>query len=221
MSQAIQDTLSMEQVRELIQTNQYDVLVERFLFIYEGFGPLPGLLLPFIESFLPFLPLTVIVMTNAAAYGLLRGFLYSWIGESLGSIAVFLLIRRFKNIAVLRWIHKNKQVQRITGWLERKGFGPLFLLLCFPFSPSSVINLVSALSGVSILQFVLAILLGKTVMIFSVAYVGSSIASFAENPIRTTLIAIGISLFWFLGKRIEKYLYRNGELEHPNSIEKT
>ncbi|WP_017472401.1 TVP38/TMEM64 family protein [Amphibacillus jilinensis] len=206
-------TITMEQVRELLETNQYDVLVERLLFIYEGFGPLPGILLPFIETFLPFLPLTVIVMTNAAAYGLLRGFLYSWIGESLGSIVVFLIIRRFRHIAVLKWIHTNRHVQRVTGWLERRGFGPLFLLLCFPFSPSSVINLVAALSKVSLLQFTLAILLGKTVMIFSLAYVGSSIVSFAEHPTRTILIAIGISLFWLLGKQIEKILFKKGEID--------
>ncbi|WP_067840159.1 TVP38/TMEM64 family protein [Amphibacillus sediminis] len=216
MKQALEQSITIEQVRELLETNQYDVLIERLLFIYEGFGPLPGILLPFIESFLPFLPLTVIVMTNAAAYGLFKGFLYSWIGETLGSIMFFFVIRRFRHKAVFRWIHNNKQVGKVTSWVERHGFGPLFILLCFPFSPSSIINLVSALSNVSIYQFILAILLGKSVMIFSLAYVGSSLVSFAENPLRTILVGIGISLFWLLGKQIEKRLYRKGEIKQPS-----
>lgn len=210
------DTITMKQIRELIDSNQYEVLIERLLDIYEGFGPLPGILLPFIETFLPFLPLTVIVMTNAAAYGLLKGFIYSWIGESVGSIVVFMIIRRLRNTPFLRWIHRNKQVRRVTSWLERHGFGPLFILICFPFSPSSVINLVAALSKISLYQFGLAILLGKTVMVFSLAYVGSSIASFAEHPIRTILVAVGMSLFWLLGKFIEKRLHKKGEIELPD-----
>ncbi|MCZ0703292.1 putative membrane protein YdjX (TVP38/TMEM64 family) [Natronobacillus azotifigens] len=216
MSIAKENNLTVEQIRELIDTSQYDVLIERILDMYEGFGPLPGILLPFIETFLPFLPLTVIVMTNAAAYGLLRGFLYSWIGESVGSIVVFMIIRRLRNLALFRWIHRNKHVKRVTNWLERHGFGPLFILLCFPFSPSSVINLVAALSKISLYQFGLAILLGKTVMIFSLAYVGSSIVSFAEHPMRTVFVVIGMSVFWLIGKHIEKRLHEKGEIDLPD-----
>ncbi|MDY0407842.1 TVP38/TMEM64 family protein [Paracerasibacillus soli] len=56
---------------------------------YRSLGPLPGILLPFIESFLPFLPLFAFVFANAAAYGLWQGFLLSWIGQYLG-ISVYL-----------------------------------------------------------------------------------------------------------------------------------
>lgn len=206
-----ESTLTIEQVRELVATNQYDTLVERLLVFYEALGPIPGILLPFIEALLPFLPLMAIVLTNAAAYGLLKGFLYSWIGASLGAITVFLIIRHFREIRLLKWIHSNKQVQRVTGWIERRGFGPIFLLLCFPFSPSSVINFVAALSGVSFFQFLLAILLGKAVMIFSIAYVGDSLTSFAENPVRTILVGVGIVLFWLLGKWIEQRMQKKDE----------
>lgn len=213
LAEPLPDSITWDQIKELLSSGEYQELLDRLLFIYEGFGPLPGILLPMIEAFLPFLPVTVIVVTNGAAYGLFRGFLYSWIGASLGAIMVFLIIRHFKHSALLEWIHTNRQVRRITGWVERRGFGPLFLMLCFPFSPSAVINLVAGLSRVSLIQFVLAILLGKTVMIFSVAYIGSSIASFAENPTRSVLVGVGIALFWVLGKQIEKFLFKKGEIE--------
>lgn len=45
---------------------------------YEALGPLPGIFMPMIESFLPILPLIVLVIANAAAYGLWKGFLFSW-----------------------------------------------------------------------------------------------------------------------------------------------
>ena len=110
----------------------YDYIMD-LLSNYERLGPLPGILLPFIEAFLPFLPLIVFVLANGAAYGLMKGFLYSWIGSSLGSIFVFLIIRKLGNRRIFKAISKNKQVDKVTTWLERHGFGPLFLLLCLYF----------------------------------------------------------------------------------------
>jgi|SRR5690625_1981856 len=181
----------------------FDYVIE-LLQKYENLGPLPGILLPFIEAFLPFLPLFVFVMANGAAYGLLKGFLYSWIGSSLGSIAVFLLIRVFGNKKILLKIKQNKQVIHVTSWVDRHGFGPIFILLCFPFSPSSVINIVAGLSKVSKQQFILAVLLGKSVMIFSIAYIGTSILEFAKHPVKTIVITVCIIIFWIFGKLLEK-----------------
>ncbi|HLR74762.1 MAG TPA: TVP38/TMEM64 family protein [Virgibacillus sp.] len=194
--------------KKVFDYEHLDEYIMQLLSDYERLGPLPGILLPFIEAFLPFLPLVVFVFANAAAYGLLKGFLYSWIGSSLGSIFVFLIIRRLGNKRIFQRISRNKQVHQVTVWLERHGFGPLFILLCFPFSPSSVINVVAGLSKVSTQQFSLAVILGKSVMIFSLAYVGSSIFSFAKNPIRTIVVGISIVLFWMIGKYIEKRLQK-------------
>lgn len=191
----------------------FDYVIE-ILDKYEKLGPIPGILLPFIEAFLPFLPLFAFVMANSAAYGLLKGFLYSWLGSSLGSIAVFFIIRKFDNKKLLMKIKNNRQVIHVTSWVERHGFGPLFLLLCFPFSPSSIINVVAGLSNVSKQQFILAVLLGKSVMIFSIAYIGSSIFEFAKNPVKTIIITICIIIFWGLGKLLEKKLIKRSENRH-------
>ncbi len=201
------NTITFSNWREKLKYEELDDFIQQLLNQYEGLGPLPGLLLPFIEAFLPFLPLIVFVLGNAAAYGLFEGFLYSWIGASSGAVVVFFLIRRLGKI---KWIdqkvRKNQQVARVTGWVENRGFGPLFLLLCFPFSPSAVINVVAGLSKVSTQQFILAVALGKAVMIFSISYVGSSIMEFAQNPLQTVIVFLGIGLFWFIGKYIERRL---------------
>lgn len=186
---------------------EYDY-IQQLLSNYERLGPLPGVLLPFIEAFFPFLPLIVFVLANAAAYGLLKGFLYSWIGSSIGSIFVFWMIRKMGKRNIFQRIHRNKQVKQVTSWLDKHGFGPLFVLLCFPFSPSSVINVVAGLSKVSVQQFILAVLLGKSVMIFSIAYIGSSILEFAKHPVKTIVVGICIILFWIVGKYIEKKLQK-------------
>ncbi|MCT2535600.1 TVP38/TMEM64 family protein [Aquibacillus koreensis] len=207
--------LDMSEVRDLIESDQFGDLIVELLKSYENLGPLPGILLPFIEAFFSFLPLVVFVITNGAAYGLVKGFLYSWIGASAGALCVFIIIRKLGEKRFLKWIKNNKQVRRVTKWLERHGFGPLFLLMCFPFSPSAIINIVAGLSKINFQQFALAVLLGKAVMILSIATIGDSIMSFAKEPLKTILIGVGIVLFWIIGKYIEKRLQKRADA-HQN-----
>jgi|SRR5699024_8121526 len=176
---------------------------------YEQLGPLPGILLPFIEAFLPFLPLVIFVLANGAAYGLLQGFLYSWIGSSIGSICVFLIVRKIGNKKFLRKLKQNRQIIRVMDFVEQRGFGLLFILLCFPFSPSSVINVVAGISNVRKQTFIIAVLLGKAVMVFSIAYIGFSIIEFAKHPVKTIIVIICISIFWLFGKYLEQRLTRD------------
>lgn len=188
----------------------YEYVVEA-LENYEKLGSFIGISLPFIEAILPFLPLVVFVFVNIAAFGLVKGFIYSWIGTVFGSLVVFFFFRRLGNTSLLKKVRHHEQVKKVTHIVDRRGFGLIFLLLCFPFSPSFVINIVSGLSKVSWQQFALAVIFGKAVMIFSVSYVGENVFSFAEHPIRTIIIAVSIVLFWLIGKQIENYVQKRTE----------
>lgn len=173
---------------------------------YRSFGPLLGIGLPLLEAFLPFLPLVVFVVANANSYGLWFGFIYSWIGSCLGAIILFLLIRKYGQERFFRVFSRNATVQKMMRWLERHGFGPLFLLLCFPFTPSAAVNVVAGLSKVSIWQFCLAVLSGKLVMIFLISYVGYDLRAMITQPERTIIAVVVIFLLWFIGKQLEKRL---------------
>jgi uncharacterized membrane protein YdjX (TVP38/TMEM64 family) len=63
------------------------------------------------------------------------------------------------------------------------------------------------------------VLLGKSVMIFSISYVGSSIVSFAQNPTRTIVVGGCIVLFWILGKFIENKLHQKSKKKLSDSEE--
>ena len=212
--------ITFQNWRTELEHDGFEDFIQQLLNQYEGLGPLPGILLPFIEALLPFLPLIVFVLANAAAYGLFKGFLYSWIGAVLGAVLVFYLVRKLGNTEwVERKVKSNRQVSRVTAWVQRHGFGPLFLLLCFPFSPSAIINVVAGISKVSAQQFILAVLLGKAVMIFSISYVGSSLMEFAQNPLKTIVVLIGVGLFWVIGKYIENRLQKRAAVKSYSEIE--
>lgn len=180
---------------------------------YRSFGPLPGILLIVVEAFLPFLPLFLIVMANANAFGLWFGFLISWAGASLGAILVFFVIRRFGRTRVLSFLQRNRQVKKITHWVERHGFGPIFLLLCFPFTPSAIVNIVAGLSKINTFQYILAVVIGKMVMIFIVSFVGYDVVSLIHNPLKTIAVILIILVLWFIGKRVESRLAKRLEKE--------
>ena len=178
---------------------------------YKAFGPIPGILLPLLEALLPFLPLFVFVIANTNAFGLWLGFLLTWIGSAIGAILVFLIIRKYGHSKLLMFIKNRKEVKKLTQWLDVHGFGPIFLLLCFPFTPSAVVNIVAGLSHISRVQYIVAVLAGKLVMIFTISFIGHDITSLITQPIRTVIVAVIIFVLWYVGRRIEVSLNRDIE----------
>ncbi|CAM4089158.1 hypothetical protein BAMA_17155 [Bacillus manliponensis] len=191
--------MDLQTIREYFTIENMEQLVSS----YRAFGPLLGIGLPMIEAIIPALPLILFVMANAAAFGLGFGFLYSWIGSVLGALIVFSVIRRFGRSRFFSFVNKHEKVRKAMMWIERKGFAPIFILFCFPFTPSALINVVAGLSRISKRQFVLALGLGKFVMIFVLSYIGHDLMSFIYNPIKTVVVAIAVFILWYVGKKIE------------------
>ncbi|MFJ5715007.1 TVP38/TMEM64 family protein [Neobacillus sp. NPDC093127] len=199
--------LTLENIMSLIQE-------------YRALGPLPGILLIVIEAFLPFLPLFLFVMANANAFGLWLGFLYSWLGACFGAFLVFMLIRKYGQKRIFTFLSKHPKVRKLMDWVERNGFGPLFLLLCFPFTPSAIVNIVAGLSKIRTAQYMLAVCIGKMVMIFTMSFIGYDIRSLITQPYRTVLVFIIILILWFVGKRIEGRMNKAMENDHNDEIDR-
>lgn len=205
--------MDFEVLKELTDLDRILELLQE----YKALGPLPGIFLPMLEAFFPFLPLVLFVMANAAAFGLWLGFLYSWIGTCVGALLVFFIVRKLGQKRIFGFLSRHKKVKGLMNWVENHGFGPLFLMLCFPFTPSALINIVAALSRVSVAQFILAVLCGKLVMIFTVSFIGYDIRALIHQPIRTSIVLLVILVLWYVGKRIEKRLTEKTiELEKGN-----
>ncbi|MFJ7970480.1 TVP38/TMEM64 family protein [Psychrobacillus sp. NPDC096389] len=183
---------------------------------YRALGPIIGILLPFLEAFLPFLPLIVFIVANVTAYGLLFGFLISWAGSVIGAYTVFLVIRKYGRARVLGFITRHEKIQKLILWVERNGFGPLFLLICFPFTPSALVNIVAGLSNMKKKTYLWTVTLGKLIMIFIVSFIGSDIKALITQPVRTAIVVIIIIILWFVGKRVEKRIEKKVEEDLNN-----
>ncbi|RIX60253.1 TVP38/TMEM64 family protein [Paenibacillus nanensis] len=184
--------------------------IQKTLEGYSQFGPLPGIALPFVESFLPFLPLIVIIAANANIYGLGLGFLFSWIGVTAGALCVFLICRSLGRNVKTKLMRRFPKSERFFNWIERRGFTPLFLLACFPFTPSVVITVISGLSKVPFHTFLLATIMGKAVMIFVISIISFDIGNLVDEPWRIFVSITAVLVMWFGGKKLESRYQING-----------
>ncbi|RJE84254.1 TVP38/TMEM64 family protein [Paenibacillus sp. 1011MAR3C5] len=184
--------------------------IQQTLESYSQFGPLPGILLPFIEAFLPFLPLILIIAANVNIYGLGLGFLFSWIGVTGGAICVFFICRTLGRNVKTKLMGRFPKSERFFNWVEKRGFTPLFLLACFPFTPSVVITVVSGLSKVPFHTFLLATMMGKAVMIFVISLISFDITNLVNEPWRIFVSITAVLVMWFGGKTLEKRYQVNG-----------
>jgi uncharacterized membrane protein YdjX (TVP38/TMEM64 family) len=173
---------------------------------YGSFGPLIAIGVPFIDAFFPFLPLFVFVFANAASFGFWTGFFYSWFGTSMGAVLFFIVVRKYGQTRFFSFLNTHPKIKKTIDRIEHLGFGPIFLLLSFPFTPSFLINIVAALSKMKVFQFILALILGKLVMVGSMTYIGYDLKSFFQYPSKTIFMLAIIALMWFVGKIVEKNL---------------
>ncbi len=176
-----------------------------FLNFVEQIGPIAGIILPVIEAFIPVLPLVGFVIINVAVFGFFMGYLYSWIGNCLGSFLLFMLIRKIGGKKIENKIEKSKYKGTLEK-IRKKNLTVLFFLYCFPFTPSFLISGTAALTSMNTQQFILALLPSKFVMILSLAFIGQNVSSYFENPAKSLFFIVFILVVNFISKYfINKY----------------
>lgn len=182
--------------------------LEWFLDQFRALGPLPGILLTFLKSFIPPMPTIVIVGVNAAVYGLWAGFLYSWIGMVAGCLTTFLLVRKISGTPLIeRWAKKPK-VQRGMRWIQRNGFSYVFLLGILPVGPFVAVNVAAGLARMNVMSYLMAVTLGKGIMVFCVSYIGANLSDFMAEPFKLLGVLAFILLSLWGSRKLDSYFVR-------------
>ncbi len=181
---------------------------EKFYILFdyvEKIGPLAGILLPIIEAFIPVLPLVGFVIINVAAFGFFFGYLYSWLGNCIGTFLLFLVIRKIGGNRLEVRI-KNSRYRGTLDKIKKKDMTVLFFLYCFPFTPSFLISGAAALANMDTQRFLITMLPSKFVMVLSLSFIGENVSSFFENPVKSILYILLILVFNLISKKaFQKY----------------
>lgn len=170
---------------------------------FRSFGPLPGILLTFMKSFIPPLPTIVIVGVNAAVYGLWLGFFYSWLGMIAGCMVTFLIVRSIAGHRYFQRYAQKPKVKKSLLWVRRNAFSYVFLLSIFPVGPFVIINMAAAIARMRIRSFFIAVTLGKAIMVFAVSYIGHDIMRFVHHPVQIIYVVLFLAASLWVSKKIE------------------
>lgn len=130
-------------------------------------GPIVFILLQILQVVIPIIPGGVSSAAGVLIFGPYLGFVYNYVGISIGSVIIFLLGRRYGKPFILSMI-SDKTYDKYIGWLDNQSrFEKLFALAIFlPVAPDDTLCLMAGLTNMSVKKFTLIILLAKPASIF-------------------------------------------------------
>ena len=168
-------------------------------------GPLAPILLAMVESFVPVMPLIAIVTLNVAAHGMVLGFVYSWIGNVVGSALVFLFFRRLVKPYALRLADRHPKIKKAHDWVNGKlKWQALFFIIIMPFTPSSFVNFAIGLSDFDEKLYIKVMATAKIIMLILLALFGQSVVQAIKNPAFLLLAGALALVLWLISKYINK-----------------
>src|SRR5699024_5637889 len=89
-------------------------------------------------------------------------------------------------------LQQSTSVQRLIHFIDIKGVIPIFILLCFPFTPSALVNLVVSLSHIRAHVYLVVLFSSKLIMIGLIGWLGNDITTLFTQPLRLVIIIIVI-----------------------------
>lgn len=190
---------------QLLYWFEHSSTLIQYLFTnYAFLGPVLGIGLPLLESFLPFLPLMGMTVLNVVFFGPVVGFLYTWIGTTMGSYLVFLIIRHLFHDWTWQVLDNHlpkqaKAIKKLLARIEKRGLIFLFILygpMAFVVS-SALVNVTAGLANISKKTFLIGLFSGKFIAIALSTMIGQGVTKIFDNPfvlLAGVAVMIGIYL---------------------------
>lgn len=169
-------------------------------------GVIFGIFMVMIEAFIPVLPLCAIVALNVNAFGIIIGTFISWISTCMGSYLAYLIIYHLSSKKIYKSLSKKlrKKIDKATMKFKKISFSNLVIITTLPFTPSSLINILAGVSGISKRKFFTSIIIGKFFMILFWAYVGKSFIESITDINTIIIISMMITVAYLISKIVNK-----------------
>ncbi len=140
--------------------NDSDLLLKRIK-SYGLIAPLIFLLIQIVQVVFPVIPGGASCLVGVLAFGPIEGFIYNYVGLTLGSIVSFFLSRNF-GLPLINKLFQKETVDKYLGYVRTKKFEKIFFLGIFlPGAPDDLLCYIAGISGLTFLRFLFIILIGK------------------------------------------------------------
>ena len=138
--------------------------IENVKNIYSSLGIVAAIGLPYFETLVPIAPLFLMLSFNILSYGIVLGFIFTYIGTSCATITIFLFLRYFS----LKRNNDKKISVKITKylkWIENTHPILHILSMMIPLSPAYLINYSMGLSNVKLSRYLFVTLISRFLML--------------------------------------------------------
>ncbi len=130
----------------------------------DSFGflaPIFFILLQALQVIFPVIPGGASCLAGVLAFGGTLGFLYNYVGLTIGSVAAFTLSKKF-GMKLIRQLFKEETIKKYLGYVKNKRFDKLFFIgILLPGLPDDLLCYLAGISNVKLGKFIIIILLGK------------------------------------------------------------
>lgn len=184
-----------------------DTFIDTLLQSLGIWGPIVGCFLITIESMVPVLPLFVFITLNFLAFGNILGFIISWFFTCVGcSISFFLFRSKFQTWWYKRLKNKGLISQGTMDKITSLKFEQLTTIIAIPFTPAFLINIACGLSKMTYKKFLIALMIGKTFLVYFWGFVGVSLIESVKHPENLLKIFILLLIAYFISKVVNTKL---------------
>lgn len=132
------------------------------------------------------LPISPVVVTGGAVFGVVLGSVYNTVGLFLGSGLSYLLARALGRDAIVHFA--GNRLRKVERAFERRGFWPLVQIRFMPL-PFALVNYGAALAGVRLSRFLLTTAIGLLPATFMHTYFAARVTRAPEGERTGVLIA--------------------------------
>ena len=171
---------------------------------YMGFGPAIAVSAVFFETFLPFLPLSVFVMINAASFGMIDGLLLSFAGCISGNWLIYAISRHFGGKPFFLKIKGNPGMAKYFQWLDAKGALYTALLCLLPGFPNTFISIAAGMNRMKFKTFALSSAFGTLGLMIIFSIIGTDVTGILKSPLKTASVCLLFISVYLIGKIAER-----------------
>ena len=124
-------------------------------------GPIIFILIRILQVLIPIIPGGISTAAGVLIFGPYAGFIYNYVGLTLGSIIAYMLSRNF-GLPLIRKLFKEETINKYLKYIRTKKFEKIFFWGIFlPGAPDDLLCYIAGISNLTFKKFVIIILIGK------------------------------------------------------------
>ena len=183
-----------------------DIWLTNFLLSIGLWGYFLSCVLIILESFIPILPLFVFVTLLFYKFGVILGFIISYICTIIGCIISYKIFNGKLRLKFDKFLVKknNDKLNKIKNSIKNIKFVNLCLIIALPFTPSFIVNVAAGLSDMNRRKYIIALLVGKAFLVIFWGFVGTSLINSFRNPLNLLYILLLLVGCFVVSKLVSK-----------------